>query len=116
MLTKYNIGRCDELITNYPACLMHLLCVFIPAYPTWSVDNKVRLLILKNGILVKVGSIPHPMTQEHSIKFIQVEKDGVTYTRHLVPTDKPEAEFAIEYSDDLIAREFCDLHGLWIND
>ena len=48
------------MITNYPAGLMHLLCVFIPAYPTWSVDNKVRLLILKNGILVKVRVLVEP--------------------------------------------------------
>lgn len=69
----------------------------------------------ENGIVVKVGSVPHPMTEEHSIMFVQVEYDGKTYTQHLQSTEEPKAEFAIPYSDDLKAREYCNLHGLWSN-
>ncbi len=70
----------------------------------------------EKGILVKIGSIPHPMGEEHSIKFIQVEDEkGIWHTKILEPTDKPEAEFNIKYSEDLKAREYCNLHGLWAN-
>lgn len=69
----------------------------------------------EKGILVKVGSIPHPMTEEHSIKFIQVTHDGCTHTKYLESTQEPVAEFDIEFSDEISAREYCNLHGLWAN-
>ena len=69
----------------------------------------------EKGIIVKVGSIPHPMTKEHSIKFIQVEHNGCTHTKYLESTQTPEAEFNIKYSEELKAKEYCNLHGLWAN-
>ena len=65
-----------------------------------------------DGIKVKVGSIPHPMTEEHYIEWIQIIADGATYRKFLNPGDKPEAEFEIK-ADDVMAREYCNIHGLW---
>ncbi len=61
---------------------------------------------------VKVGSVPHPMEDEHFIEFIDlVTKDGV-YRKFLKPGDKPVAEF--ETNDIIIkVREHCTIHGLW---
>ncbi len=64
-------------------------------------------------ILVKVGSIPHPMTDKHSIEWIEVIFDNRVYRCDLSPTDKPEAEFAISYAPGLKVREYCNIHGLW---
>lgn len=67
-----------------------------------------------NGRLkVKVGSIAHPMTAEHYIMFIEVADGNMLYRRELAPGDAPEAVFDIPYSDSLIVREYCNLHGLW---
>lgn len=65
-----------------------------------------------NGVLVKVGSIPHPMEPAHYIEFIEVIADGVVYRKFLKPGDKPEAEFCITFNE-ITAREYCNLHGLW---
>lgn len=67
----------------------------------------------EGGIKVKVGSVPHPMVPEHWIEWVQVIKDGSSYRRFLNPGDEPEAFFEIEPAGDLIAREHCNLHGLW---
>lgn len=66
----------------------------------------------QNGIKVKVGSIPHPMEEKHSIQWIQVLAGAKSYRAFLKPGDKPEAEFAINDAS-VVAREYCNLHGLW---
>ena len=66
----------------------------------------------KEGFLVKVGSIPHPMEDNHHITFIELLADGQVYRKHLKPGDKPEALFRIEAAK-VSAREYCNIHGLW---
>jgi superoxide reductase len=69
------------------------------------------------GIKVKVGSVAHPMEEKHYIEFIQLLKNNeVIAEKRLLPGEKPEAEFCIEFSDDLTARELCNIHGLWKTD
>lgn len=66
------------------------------------------------GVLVKIGSVPHPMEEKHYIEWIEILVDGKVYREYLKPGDKPEAKFDV-LSDNIIAREYCNLHGLWIN-
>ena len=67
-----------------------------------------------NKVLVKVGSIPHPMEDKHFIAVIQVLKDNkVVASKQLSPGDKPEAEFCLDDTTGLRAREVCNIHGLW---
>ena len=68
----------------------------------------------KKGVIVKVGSVPHPMIPEHYIEFIEViTKDNKSDKKFLNPGEKPEAEFCIDIENILFAREYCNLHGLW---
>ncbi|MEF3169465.1 MAG: desulfoferrodoxin [Deltaproteobacteria bacterium] len=64
------------------------------------------------GLLVKVGSVAHPMEEKHYIEWIEVIADGKAYRQFLKPGDKPEALFCIEAAT-ITAREYCNLHGLW---
>ncbi|HQO10079.1 MAG TPA: desulfoferrodoxin [Clostridiales bacterium] len=66
------------------------------------------------GILVKVGSIDHPMEEKHYIEWIEVTNGAWTQKKYLKPGDKPQAEFCVQYSDKLVAKEYCNIHGLWI--
>jgi superoxide reductase len=66
----------------------------------------------ETGVLVKVGSIPHPMEEKHYIEWIEVIADGRVYRKYLQPGDAPEAEFRIS-AENIEAREFCNIHGLW---
>ena len=66
----------------------------------------------EQGFKVKVGSVEHPMTEEHYIEWIEVIADGQVYRQDLKPGEKPEAEFCIK-AEKITAREFCNLHGLW---
>jgi len=62
------------------------------------------------GKKVKIGSIPHPMTEEHHIEWIEVINSEMVPKKFLKPGDAPEAEFCAEIS---LARAYCNLHGLW---
>jgi len=69
---------------------------------------------VEGGYTVKVGSVEHPSTEAHYIEWIELicTKCGKVQRKHLKPGDKPEAFFASE-AEQVIAREYCNLHGLW---
>ena len=49
-----------------------------------------------NEVHVKVGSVEHPMTNEHYIQWIEVCTENKVYRKHLQPGEVPEATFTIE--------------------
>lgn len=65
-----------------------------------------------NKVEVKVGSVPHPMEDEHYIEWIQVLFGGNNCRIFLVPGRAPEAVFTT-IDEDVVAREYCSVHGLW---
>lgn len=69
----------------------------------------------ENGIKVKIGELPHPMDENHCIEWIEVIANDEVYRKVLKPDEKPEAEFNIEIEnvDEIHAREYCSIHGLW---
>lgn len=67
---------------------------------------------IKDGVKVTVGSVPHPMEKAHLIEWIELAANGKIYRKFLEPGQAPEAEFKVK-ADKLIAREYCNLHGLW---
>lgn len=67
----------------------------------------------KTGVLVKVGSVAHPMEEKHYIVLIEVLTANQVLRAELKPGQKPEAEFCVKKSDILEVREYCNLHGLW---
>ena len=67
-----------------------------------------------DGIIVKVGSVPHPMEAAHFIQWIEVMNGSFLFVKGLKPGDKPEATFPV-HSTDVKARAYCNIHGLWSN-
>ncbi len=67
---------------------------------------------IEGGVKVKVGEVAHPMEEKHYIEWIEIIADGKSYIQFLKPGEAPEATFKIE-ADQITAREYCNLHGLW---
>ncbi len=79
-------------------------------------EKHVPVIEKMNGkVKVKVGSVPHPMEEKHYIEWIELIADGKSYRQFLKPGDSPEAVFDVDAAnvEDLQAREYCNLHGLW---
>jgi len=73
--------------------------------------SKEKHVPIVKGKKVLVGSIAHPMENQHFIMWIEAESsDGEIERVFLKPGDKPEAEFDFNIK---IARAYCNLHGLW---
>ena len=64
-------------------------------------------------ILVSVGSVNHPMTEEHYIKWIEIITDDQQIKTTLKPGRAPTVTFNIKPNKNITARAFCNLHGLW---
>ena len=66
------------------------------------------------GIIVKIGSVPHPMEEKHYIEWVEVRAGDKICIKGFKPGEKPEAEFPVA-DTGLKVRAFCNVHGLWTN-
>ena len=67
----------------------------------------------ENGILVKVGEIPHPMEPDHYIEWIEVINGSYVNRYQLRPGEAPQAAFYVPMQPGLVIRAYCNKHGLW---
>lgn len=73
-------------------------------------------VVAKDGkkVSVTVGSVAHPMLEEHYIQWICLVSNQGCEVKYLKPGEEPKAEFVLSESDELVAvYEYCNLHGLW---
>lgn len=70
---------------------------------------------IDGGYKVKVGSVAHPMEEDHYIQWIELVAADKSYTQFLEPGDAPEAVFMTD-AKDVYAREYCNKHGFWKGD
>lgn len=76
-------------------------------------EKHVPVIEREDGVVkVKIGSVPHPMIEQHYIEWIEIVADGKAYRQFLKPGDAPEALFRIT-AENITAREYCNMHGLW---
>ena len=67
----------------------------------------------EGGYSVRIGqNAAHPMEEKHYIQWIELLLDGKAYRQFLKPGDAPEAFFAAT-GENVSAREYCNIHGLW---
>lgn len=73
-------------------------------------------VVKKEGdkIHVQVGSVSHPMSEEHSIQWIYLATRQGGQIKQLESHQPPEACFSVCGGDEpLEAYAWCNLHGLW---
>ena len=87
------------------------------ANTTDAAQEKHVPVVEKDGDKVKVtvGSVEHPMAEEHYIEWICLETEKGSQIKYLKPGEKPAAEFVL--CDDEVkavyGNGYCNLHGLW---
>jgi superoxide reductase len=68
---------------------------------------------LPTGIKVSIGSVPHPMEEKHFIEWIELIAGDTVLRQYLKPGQPAVAVFEGVKAATVVAREFCNLHGLW---
>ena len=77
-----------------------------------STEKHIPVAARKDGkIFVEVGSVLHPMTQEHYIEWIAIVSENGTERISLSSSDEPKAVFCDKENAEVYA--YCNLHGLW---
>lgn len=67
-----------------------------------------------NHVTVQVGSILHPMVDNHYIEWVSLQTKFGNQRKTLKPGDNPTVCFSICDGDEVEAvYAYCNLHGLW---
>ncbi len=69
-----------------------------------------------NTVKVDVGSVAHPMTEEHSITWVYLQTDRGGQRKNLLPGEEPKLTFALADEKPIAVYAYCNLHGLWKSD
>jgi superoxide reductase len=65
-------------------------------------------------VSVQVGSVLHPMLEEHHIEWIYVKTNQGAQMKCLEIGKDPVASFALAQGESVVeVYEYCNLHGLW---
>ena len=73
--------------------------------PVYEIDKE------EGEIIVKVGSIEHPMEKDHYIMWIAQVTDNVTTRIQLFP--EQETTVRMKYIKGATIYAYCNKHGLW---
>ena len=67
-----------------------------------------------NSVKVEIGSVAHPMIEEHSILWVCLETSCGVYRKYLEVGKAPAAHFTLSDGENPVAAfAYCNLHGLW---
>ena len=111
---------CGNIVEVLHAGVGQLVCCgqlmnLMEARLTEAEGYEKHLPVIEQGdgvVKVKVGSVPHPMMENHWIEWIALDTDRGVHRKYLKPGDEPEAVFRT--GDRVLqAREYCNIHGHW---
>ena len=66
-----------------------------------------------NTVRVNVGSVTHPMSEEHHIAWVYLQTNRGGQRKCLDVTAAPEVTFALADETPVAVYAYCNLHGLW---
>ena len=118
----YRCEKCGKILEMIQAskCEMVKCCgesmTILQPNTTDAAGEKHVPVIAQNGntVVVSVGSVEHPMIDEHYIQWIVLETESGCQRKDLKPGMKPVATFAVVDGEKVLgAYAYCNLHGLW---
>lgn len=87
----------------------------VPGSVDAAAEKHVPVITVKGAeVTVHVGSVDHPMTEEHLIEWIALETHEGNQRKLLKAGAAPEVKFMLTENDKAVAAyAYCNLHGLW---
>ena len=77
-------------------------------------EKHIPVVTCEDGLVkVTVGSVNHPMTEDHSIEWVYLETCRGGQRKNLNPGDDPVVTFAVYDEKPIAVYAYCNLHGLW---
>lgn len=72
--------------------------------------------VVGNTVKVAVGSVEHPMAEEHHISWVYLETSKGGQRKNLEVGKAPTVEFALAEEKPVAVYAYCNLHGLWMTE
>ena len=96
-------------------CCGQKMAELVPNTVEASVEKHLPVISQEGNIVtVTVGSVDHPMGEEHLIDWVALETQQGNQRKQLIFDGEPKVQFALVEGDAVIAAyAYCNLHGLW---
>ena len=117
----YRCEHCGQIIVKVKEAGVPVMCCgeamkeIIPGTTDAAVEKHVPVFeVNENKVSVSVGSVDHPMIDEHYIEWIALETNKGNYFKELKPGDEPKTCFRICDNEEVkVVYAYCNLHSLW---
>ena len=117
----YRCKRCGKMVAMVKNSACPTMCCgeameeIVPGTSDGTAEKHVPVYEVKdNKVCVTVGSVEHPMSEEHYIEWIALQTRIGNQRKALKPGDAPKAEFALLEGDEVLAvYAYCNLHSLF---
>ena len=117
----YRCNRCGNIIAYVVNKGVPVMCCgermqeLTPNTNDGATEKHVPVITREGNIVtVKIGSVEHPMTEEHYIQWVCLQTKFGNQRKALQPGQKPEVSFALLDGDEVeAAYAYCNLHSLW---
>ena len=124
MSNKFYICRhCGNLIgmvhdAGVPmSCCGERMEALVPNSVEASGEKHIPVVEIKDGVVeVNIGSVDHPMVEEHFIQWVYLHTERGGQRKALKPGEAPRVRFCLGDDKPLAVYEYCNLHGLWVKE
>lgn len=117
----YICEHCGKIITIVKESRVPTICCgqamkeLIPGTTDASLEKHVPVYSIENNkVYVTIGSVEHPMTEDHYIEWVSLQTKHGNQRKALKPGQAPKVCFSICEGDEVESVfAYCNLHGLW---
>lgn len=117
----FRCKHCGNLVAVLHASGVPMICCgeameeLVPGAVDAALEKHVPVAeMAQNTVKVSVGSVLHPMLEEHHIAFIYLETNLGGQFKFPAVGGEPVVLFALAEGEKPVAvYEYCNLHGLW---
>jgi superoxide reductase len=117
----YICEHCGNIIEKIDDAGVPVMCCgqkmaeLVPNTVEASGEKHIPAVSLEGNVLkVNVGSVNHPMAEEHFIEWVYVETENGGMRKNLKPGQEPNVTFALGDDKAVAVYAYCNLHGLWM--
>lgn len=117
----YLCEHCGNIVGMIKSAGVPLMCCgqkmtkLEPGVISASEEKHVPVATVEGGtVKVTVGSVAHPMTEEHHIAWVYLLTDKGGQRKCLEVGAAPEVTFALADEQAVAVYAYCNLHGLWM--
>ena len=116
----YICNHCGNIVTKIHdagrllTCCREKMQELVPGTVDAAVEKHLPVVKVEGDTLTAtVGSVEHPMSEEHWIDWMYLLTEKGGQMKKLVPGEKPELTFALGGEKPVAVYAYCNLHGLW---